>query len=82
MSPSSRIRNIQKKITALEAKYKDYEDRFEALGASTASGGRSRSSRDQAIGLKEKMNIVKNEITGCEHEIMRIREGVARSVWS
>lgn len=69
-------------MTAFEAKHKAYEDRFEALNTSMAGREQSRSDREKAIGLKEKMNMLRNEITGCEHAIMAIREGIARVIWS
>ncbi|KAH8154594.1 uncharacterized protein LAJ45_01122 [Morchella importuna] len=81
MSPSSKIRNIEKKIMALKARHKDYEGRFEALNASTAGREKSASNREKAVGLKEKMKSVKYEILGCEYEIKTVREGVGVEFW-
>lgn len=73
MFPSSKLRNIEKKIATLEAKHKDYEGRLEAVNASTAGREKSRSESEKAAGLKEKMTFVKNEIRGCENEIKAMR---------
>lgn len=89
MSTSNKIRSLQKKKTALWAKYKQYEDRLEALDAryhanttyfwSYATG--SDSLGKEGAGLRSKMSDVMSDISRCENEIKSIREGAGSDAW-
>jgi peptidoglycan hydrolase CwlO-like protein len=74
------IRALQKKITVLEAKHKKYEGQLEALDAAATGGDRSKIDRER-LRLREKMCTAQNDITGYEHQITAIKEGVMRSMW-
>lgn len=72
---------MQKKITALQAEHKKYEDRLEALDATAAGVDKKNVEREKAY-LRERIISTNNCIMSCEHEIICVREAVARSVWS
>lgn len=89
MSAANKIRSLQRKVTALWAKYKQYEDRLEVLDGihhvtstsfwsyATGSGNAER----ERTSLRGKMSDVMSDISSCENEIRSIREGAGSGVW-
>jgi hypothetical protein len=89
MSTANKIRSLEKGVTVLWGKYKQYEDRLEALDATQYLNSRSFWSYATGSGnverektnLRGKMSDVMSDITSCENEIRSIREGAASGIW-